>query len=319
MKFFTFFYFLIFTKTIVSQSITLPKDILLYQQRISLAKNQMFCNLDSSIYYFKKANEIKPIHYFHLMFLKNLISRKFDKELFEIIVYSEVKQFGISQMIKDTTYIKNLSSKNLERVKVKSKEYLIMYIENVDNNLVRNFTEVYALDQFARSSFVRKITEQCENNKTIRNNLINYVDTTYFPSLIKYIEKNESLKTESFGGSYTDFMVLCRHLNMRDSVKNLVFLKKILENFIITPDYYANLIDYVFNSYRDQNGIVHFKNTFAEYGVIGNNDVIIDNPELIDRYRVQLGLLPLWDTCSDKNKLPIAYKLYYERVFNINK
>ena len=120
------------------------------------------------------------------------------------------------------------------------------------------------------------------------------------------------MKVEKFGDSYLNFLVLIRHiLNRNEKDSNIAiiysnFCKSALTNFFITPDYYANLMDYCFNYYIDKDGKRRPTGTYGEY-MNYNGTPYIDNPETIDIKREEIGLLPLYSKYKDTNYLPKNY------------
>jgi hypothetical protein len=79
---------------------------------------------------------------------------------------------------------------------------------------------------------------------------------------------------------------------------------------LITPDYYANLMDYCYNRIKDENGVLTPKNTLGEFNHRGK--LIIDDPATIDFRRERLGFLPINKIIHDPNKLPQNYRDWYD-------
>jgi len=303
-------------ENLFSQNKFISDKIIQYTNNISIAiVNNNKGQLEEASKYFKKANQILPIHYWDLMYVKNLIRKKFDKELFLICVHEECIQRGFSSSMGDTSFTRNLSAKDLRKIKKQVSIYETQYLVNTDKDIENQLTQIISLDQFARGSNIVYLYN-CDSCLVHRRRLMHYIDSAYTKPAIENIAKQNKLTYRSFGSSYNSFILIIRHIannHSKDTIQNRFweeFVNRLVSEFIITPQYYANLTDYCFNFKIDENNQKRPMNTYGEFSYF-KGKLEIDDPEKTDQRRAEIGLLPLWES-SPKSNLPNNYIFWYE-------
>ncbi|MDZ4669223.1 MAG: hypothetical protein SGJ00_15250 [bacterium] len=114
-KFVILFVILTLNANVFGQTKSIPNKIIQYTNYISLAvaKNNKG-EIEEASKYFKLANNITPIHYFDLMYVRNLLKKKFDKELFLICVREEYIQNAFSTTLNDTSFSNKIFQKKMK-------------------------------------------------------------------------------------------------------------------------------------------------------------------------------------------------------------
>lgn len=305
-----------------AQGVVLPDSIIRYTNNISraIAFNNAE-NLDEASKYFKLANAIIPIHFFDLMYIRNFLKKRFDKELFMICVRGEFVQEGYSTALTDSIYLSNISTSDLNQIKLKSYAYQLEYLRLRNEKTEKYLLQLESLDQFARTCNVALLFN-CDTCIQDRRRLIKYVDTAYTIPLIRKICDDSTLTYHSLGYSYTAFILCLRHILNNHSGDSILdnywksLADKLVRKFIITPGYYANLTDYCFNYKLNAN---NKKTAFNNYGEFNfNGKLQIDSLNTIDQRRTSIGLLPLWESFPKKS-LPDEYIIWYESQNSLEK
>jgi hypothetical protein len=307
-----------------SQDLKLPTDILEYQIDISKAIKYSNQNeFDMGVEYFLKANNNKPIHYWHTVYLRYILKNKFNLELYLILLKTEFEQNGISDSFKDSVYLSKINVECLREINNQIPNWQMNYLKNIDRLRINKITEIEVLDQFARKCDVSYLMGCGDSCIKSRRKIMNYIDSTYSYKFINEVIIDSSLTTRSLGESYTKFLLISRHIVRQKpndtTFTNIAkeFYKWAVMNYFIPPDYYANLMDYCINYYIDINGIRQPKNVYGEFSYY-QNKLSIDDPETIDIRRGAIGLLPLWESVADKNKLPANYLKWYKETYDHN-
>ena len=304
------------TPSIKCQNSFIPKNVVCYTNNISRAiVHNNNGQLDEAAAYFKKANQIIPIHYWDLMFVKNLLKKQFDKELFLICVQEEFIQECYSSTLNDTSLSKNLSQKDIRKINKKVPGYKIKYLEGTNMEFESELLQIISLDQFARTNNIAYLYN-CDTCIVYRKRLMKYIDSAYSIPAIKLLSQQNNITYRSFGASYHSFVLMLRHIvnnHSEDTVSNQFwenYVNKLVANFIITPRYFANLSDYRFNYEIDENKVQKPLNVYGEFSYY-KGKLEIDNPEKTDQRRIAIGLLPLWESMP-KSNLPNNYIIWYE-------
>lgn len=318
----TFILFQILNLYSFGQDLILQGNIILYTNNIS--KAIAFNNdekLDQACKHFKLANEIIPIHFWDLIYLRNFLKKRFDKELFVICIRSEIIQKGFSTTLNDSLLSNNLSTNELNEIKVKTYTFQNEYLRLRDPQIEKQLLQLESLDQFTRTCNI-SLLFNCDTCIQDRKRLIKYVDSAYTVPLIRKICDNPNLTYHSLGQSYTSFILYLRHVlnnNSGDTILDNYWKSaadRLVRDFIITPGYYANLTDYCFNFKLNSDNKKSPLNNYGEFNF--NGMLQLDSPSEIDQRRASIGLLPLWEVFP-KKLLPDEYIIWYESKNNQKK
>jgi len=301
------------SENIYAQEINLSYKIKQYQLHISQAMYYSSENQnDSANREILLANSFMPIHQWHKKELTYLLKRKFDERIFSILVRLEFLNRGFSSSYSDSSYLNKINKKSKKRIERNIDKWKLDYLKKRDYFLIKKIAEIESIDQFVRNIDVQEGFSCQDSCNSLKKKLIRYADSAYSKKQLINILNSNDLKVEKFGDSYLNFLVLIRHiLNRNEKDSNIAiiysnFCKSALTNFFITPDYYANLMDYCFNYYIDKDGKRRPTGTYGEY-MNYNGTPYIDNPETIDIKREEIGLLPLYSKYKDTNYLPKNY------------
>jgi len=262
--------FLFFSFYTNAQTIEIPKDIWNYQRCISLAMNQVAKNnLDSANYYIIKASEFKEIHPHHQMYLKYMLKRCFNEQIFFLEVKSEFKQSGFSFTYQNTSYLTLVSDSIKGRIEKNVNNWKLEFLEERDLEIIKLTTKADIIDQYTKSLPVR-IMLKCDLDSfmEIKRPLMRRSDSLYIMPLYNHLRMKNNLSYRNFGDTYTSFMFQSQHFyntyseNALDTLST--FYKNCLLNFVITPDYYAHLMDRNINKVRG-GGTYRFNSAYGEY------------------------------------------------------
>lgn len=185
----------------------------------------------------------------------------------------------------------------------------------VDKKIEEKLVQIESLDQFARTSDIALLFS-CDTCIVCRRRLMKYIDSAYTIPFIKSLSEQPNLTYRSFGNSHFSFILILRHVLNNHSNDTTInhfweaFAYRLVKEFIITPTYYANLTDYCFNFRIDENKQKVPYNNYGEFNFRGK--IQVDNPEKIDQRRMEIGLLPLWESVSTKSALPENYLLWLD-------
>jgi len=311
--------FLFFSFYTNAQTIEIPKDIWNYQRCISLAMNQVAKNnLDSANYYIIKASGFKEIHPHHQMYLKYMLKRCFNEQIFFLEVKSEFKQYGYSTTYSDSSYLNSINTLTKKSIKDSLINWQLNYLNNRSAFFENNLWGVLAIDQFARDVSLKALFDCYDDScYKLRRKLLRLTDSLYSYKFLLDLNKTRAKSYQSFGTSYFNLTLLLRHLPGSDDSSSQViqnFHNYLLNSFIITPDYYANLRDYLFHIKTNEQKVRFPINALGEFSYCQQDQICIDNPETVDQRREKLGLLPLYLHLPE-SKWPQNYKeWYYSKV-----
>jgi hypothetical protein len=296
-----------------SQAISLNENIRNYQFHFSTAMQYSYSSRnDLANKEILIANSFMPIHQWHGKELRFLLKREFNDEIYYILVKMEFTKDGYSNSSEDSLWCK-LVSKDIKRKIEKNKsQWQLDYLNHRNISLEKKLLQIESIDQFSRTINMGAIIPCGDSCFSLKRKLFRYSDSAYSRKYFNEIIKVEKLNVADFGASYFDFLLIARHLLNginNDSNLNILyrnFCINALHNFFITPDYYANLMDYCFNFKFDEFGNKMPTNSYGEF-LNYKGKIYIDNPETIDQKRAELGLLPIYQTIRDSTKLPANY------------
>lgn len=292
----------------------LNENIRNYQFHISTAMQHSFSNRnDLANKEILIANKYKPIHLWHTKELRYLLKKKFDDEIYFILVRLEFKEKAYSNSYLDSTWSQKMSRSTKKKIELNKEKWQLEYLNSRDEALEKKLLQIESIDQFARTINMEAIIPCGDSCFNLKRKLFRYSDSAYSRKYFNEIIKVEKLNIADFGAAYFDFLLIARHLLGKwleaDSDVDILYLefcRNAMLNFFITPDYYANLMDYCFNFRLDEFGNRMPKNSYGEF-LNYKGKIYIDNPETIDYYRAELGLLPIYQTIRDSTKLPANY------------
>jgi hypothetical protein len=300
---------------LLSQEIySIDENIRLYQFHISTAMQHSFSNRNElANKEILIANTFKPIHQWHAKELRYLLKKKFDNDIFFILVRLEFIKGGNSYSYSDTSLSHQMSNLTKKKIESNKGKWQLEYLNSRDEALEKKLLQIESIDQFTRTINMGAVLPCGDSCFNLKRKLFRYSDSAYSRKYFNEIIKETNLNIADFGSAYFDFLLIARHLLGKwmeaDSDVDILYLefcRNALLNFFITPDYYANLMDYCFNFKFDAEGNRIPTNSFGEF-LNYKGKIYIDNPETIDWYRAKLGLLPIYQTIRDSTKLPANY------------
>lgn len=296
-----------------SQAISLNENIRNYQFHISTAMQYSYSSRnDLANKEILIANSIMPIHQWHGKELRFLLKREFNDEIYYILVRMEFTKEGYSNSSEDSIWCKLVSKEIKKKIENNKSKWQLEYLNHRNVSLEKRILQIGSIDQFTRTINMGAVITCGDSCFNLKRKLFRYSDSAYSRNYFNEIIKVEKLNIADFGSAYFDFLVIARHLLSginNDSNLNILyrnFCRNALCNFFITPDYYANLMDYCFNFKFDEFGNKMPTNSYGEF-LNYKGKIYIDNPETIDQKRTELGLLPLFQTIRDSTKLPANY------------